>query len=279
MTGYLRPRELGEALEARARQPGWMVLAGGTDLMVNANHRPEPDGILDLWRLRELCGIAVDAGAGTVAIGAGTTWSEVERHPAIVERLAPLALAAREIGALQIQARATLGGNVGTSSPVGDSLPVLLALDATLEVASVRGRRRVPYREWCTGYRTTQLAPDELIVAATLPLPGPATRTTWRKVGTRRAQSISKVMGAAAIELDGDTVVSARVALGAVADRPIRIAAVEDAVRGQRLGGAATDAARAAVRAAIRPIDDVRSTAAYRREVAENLVARFFSMS
>jgi len=253
-----------------------MVLAGGTDLMVNANHRPEPAGILDLWRLRELCGI--DAAADAVAIGAGATWSEVERHPVISSRLAPLALSAREIGALQIQARATLGGNVGTSSPVGDSLPVLLALDAVLEVASVRGRRRVPYREWCTGYRTTQLAPDELIVSATLPLPGASTRTTWRKVGTRRAQSISKVMGAAAIELDGDTVVSARVALGAVADRPIRLPAVEDAVRGQRLPAAAA-AARAALRTAIRPIDDVRSTAAYRREVAENLVARFFSLS
>ena len=277
MTAYLRPRDLGEALDARAAHPDWMVLAGATDLMVSAGHRPEPAGILDLWRLRELCGI--EAGEGAVAIGAGATWSEVERHPVIRERLAPLALAAREIGALQIQARATLGGNVGTSSPVGDSLPVLLALDATLEVASARGRRRVPYREWCTGYRTTQLGPDELIVSATLPLPGASTRTTWRKVGTRRAQSIAKVMGAAAIELDGDTVVAARVALGAVADRPIRIAAVEDAVRGQRIGGAAADAARTALRAAIRPIDDVRSTAAYRREVAENLVARFFAVS
>jgi CO/xanthine dehydrogenase FAD-binding subunit len=276
VTGYTRPRDLGEALDARAAHPDWMVLAGGTDLMVNANQRPEPAGILDLWRLRELGGI--EATGGAVVIGAGATWSEVERHPVIRERLAPLALAAREIGALQIQARATLGGNVGTSSPVGDSLPVLLALDATLEVASVRGRRRVPYREWCTGYRTTQLLPDELIVSATLPLPGPSTRTSWRKVGTRRAQSISKVMGAAALELDGDTVAWARIALGAVADRPIRITAVEQAVAGQRLAAAA-EAARAALRAAIRPIDDVRSTAAYRREVAENLVARFFAMS
>ncbi|HWO26736.1 MAG TPA: FAD binding domain-containing protein [Kofleriaceae bacterium] len=277
MTAYARPRDLDEALALRAAHPDWMVLAGGTDLMVNANHRPEPAGILDLWRLAGLGGIEV--GADAVVIGAGATWSEVERHPVIQARLAPLALAAREIGALQIQARATVGGNVGTSSPVGDSLPVLLALDAVLEVASVRGRRRVPYHAWCTGYRTTQLAPDELIVSAALPLPGAATRTTWRKVGTRRAQSISKVMGAAAIELDGDTVTSARVALGAVADRPIRIAAVEDAVRGQRLGAAAAEAARAALRGAIRPIDDVRSTAAYRRDVAENLVARFFSMS
>jgi CO/xanthine dehydrogenase FAD-binding subunit len=276
MTEYLRPRDLDEALAARAAHPDWMVLAGGTDLMVNANHAKVPAGILDLWRLSAMCFVRVADDA--IAIGAGTTWHEVDRHPAIRERLAPLAAAAREIGALQIQARATLGGNVGTSSPVGDSLPVLLALDAELEVASVRGTRRVPYREWCTGYRTTELAPDELIVSARVPVPGPRTRTAWRKVGTRRAQSISKVMGAAAITLDGDVVVDARVALGAIAERPVRIAAVEAAVRGLSRAQAA-DAARAAMRTAIRPIDDIRSTADYRREVAENLVARFFTLS
>ena len=274
MSEYVRPRDLDEALAVRARHPDWMVLAGGTDLMVNATHHAAPAGIIDLWRLPGLHGITERGGA--VTIGAGTTWLEVERDCAILESFAPLAAAAREIGALQIQARATLGGNVGTSSPVGDSLPVLLALDAELELASVRGRRRVPYREFCTGYRKTLLAADELIVAAHLPAPSARTKTTWRKVGTRRAQSISKVMGAAAIELDGGTVVAARVALGAVADRPIRIPAVEDAVRGLPVAKAA-DAARAAVRAAIRPIDDIRSTAAYRLAVAENLVARFFS--
>ncbi len=274
MTAYLRPRTLEEAAVARAAYPDWMVLAGGTDLMVNANHKPTPTGILDLWRLAELGFIRVEA--DVIVIGAGTTWHEVERHPAIREKLRPLAAAAREIGALQIQSRGTLGGNVGTSSPVGDSLPVLLALDATIEVASVRGRRSIPYHAYCTGYRKTQLAPDELIVAAHVPLPSPAMRTTWRKVGTRRAQSISKVMGAAAITLDGGVVTSARVALGAVADRPIRITAVEDAVKGLALGKAA-DAARMAVRIAIQPIDDVRSTALYRRDVAENLVARFFT--
>jgi len=276
MTSYLRPRSLEEATVAHAAYPDWMVLAGGTDLMVNANHRPTPPGILDLWRLGELGFIRVEGEA--IVIGAGTTWHEVERHPAIRAKLLPLALAAREIGALQIQARATLGGNVGTSSPVGDSLPVLLALDATIEVASVRGRRMIPYHTYCTGYRTTVLAPDELIVAAHLPLPSTATRTTWRKVGTRRAQSISKVMGAAAITLDGGMVVSARVALGAVADRPIRITAVENAVAGLPLAQAG-DAARAALRTAIKPIDDIRSTAIYRRDVAENVVARFFGVS
>jgi len=211
-----------------------------------------------------------------LTIRAGTTWLEVERHPDVLEHFRPLAEAAREIGALQIQARGTLGGNVGTSSPVGDSLPVLLAFDAELELASVRGHRRVPYREFCTGYRKTQLAPDELIVAAHLPIIQTQARTAWRKVGTRRAQSISKVMGAAVIFRDGDVVTSARVALGAVADRPIRIAAVEQAVAGLPLAKAA-EAARAALRTAITPIDDIRSTATYRRDVAENLVARFFA--
>ena len=272
MTSYLRPRTLAEAVEARAAHPDWMVLAGGTDLMVNANHRPAPAGILDLWRLPDLRGITK---TDVLTIRAGTTWLEVEHHPDVLEGFRPLAEAAREIGALQIQARGTLGGNVGTSSPVGDSLPVLLAFDAELELASVRGHRRVPYREFCTGYRKTQLTADELIVAAHLPIIETPARTTWRKVGTRRAQSISKVMGAAVIFRDGDVVTSARVALGAVADRPIRVPAVEQAVAGLTLSQAA-EAARAAMRTAIKPIDDIRSTAAYRREVAENLVARFF---
>ncbi len=274
MTAYVRPKSVKEALEVRAANPSWMVLAGGTDLMVNANHKADPAGILDLWRLEELCFIRADR--DKVSIGAGATWWEIENHAVIGNRLSPLAAAAREIGALQIQARGTLGGNVGTSSPVGDSLPALLALDAEIEVASVRGRRRIPYSEYCTGYRTTQLAADELIVAAHLPLPESTTSLVWRKVGTRRAQSISKVMGAAAITVDGGTVVSARVAFGAIADRPIRVTAIEEAVKGLRIGAQAAEAARMAMRASIKPIDDVRSTASYRREVAENLVARFF---
>ncbi|HUS32379.1 MAG TPA: FAD binding domain-containing protein [Kofleriaceae bacterium] len=274
MTEYIRPRDVAEALAARAAHPDWMVLAGGTDLMVNANHRPVPAGIIDLWRLPGLG--TITAGERSITIGAGATWYEVENHPAVLEKWLPLALAAREIGALQIQMRGTVGGNVGNSSPVGDSLPVLLALDAELELASARGRRKLPYSQFCTGYRKTALAPDELIISVTLLAPTASTRTMWRKVGTRRAQSISKVMGAAAITLDGGVVSSARVALGAVADRPIRVTAVEDAVRGLTPAHAA-DAARTALRTAIRPIDDVRSTASYRHDVAENLVARFFS--
>jgi CO/xanthine dehydrogenase FAD-binding subunit len=268
-----RPRTLEEALALRAQHPEYMVMAGCTDLMVNANHLAAPVGILDLWRLPELGGINVDAYGAR--IGAGTTWLEVQRATALAP-WSPLIAAAREIGALQIQARATLGGNVGTSSPVGDSLPPLLALDAELELASVRGHRRVPYREFCTGYRKTQLAADELIVAAHLPPIAPNTHLAWKKVGTRRAQSISKVMGAVAIVVAEGTIKSARVALGAVADRPIRIAAIETAVIGLTPARAA-EAARAALHGAIKPIDDVRSTSAYRLDVAGNLVARFFT--
>ena len=283
MTGYVRPRALNEALETRMLHPDWMVLAGGTDLMVNANHRPEPPGILDLWRFDPLCGSRVTNEEGVVTpsghfywIGAGTTWLEVERDPFIQQHFPTLVLAAKEIGALQIQARGTIGGNVGNSSPVGDSLPILLSLDAIIQVAGLRGARSIPYNQFCTGYRKTALAADELITGVSIPLPSPDTKLLWRKVGTRRAQSISKVMGAAAITLDGGVVASARIALGAVADRPIRVTAVEDAVRGLTPAQAA-DTARAALRTAIKPIDDVRSTAVYRHDVAENLVARFFS--
>src|SRR5207244_2388358 len=114
VTAYLRPRTLDEALAARAEHPDWMILAGGTDLMVDANHKPVPAGILDLWRFAPIT--AISATDTHVTIGAGATWTEVERHAAVQGKLSPLALAAREIGALQIQARGTLGGNVGTSS-------------------------------------------------------------------------------------------------------------------------------------------------------------------
>lgn len=273
---YLRPRNLAEALEARAEHPGWLILAGGTDAMVGASHRPEPAGILDLWRLAELGGVRAERESQQLVLGAGATWLEVQRSPLVLQHVPILAEAAREIGALQIQARGTVGGNIATSSPVGDSLPVLLALEAELELASVRGSRRLPYRDFCTGYRKIALAADELIVAVRLPMPGPRVRQRWRKIGTRRAQSISKVMGAAAIHLDGDVVQRAAVALSAVADRPIRIAAVEAAVVGLPLAQAA-EAARAAVAGAITPITDLRSSREYRLQVAENLVARFFS--
>ena len=271
---YARPTSLAEALALRAAHPEHVVLAGGTDLLVDARNRPEPAGVLDLFGLPDLVGVAT-SDAGDVRIGAATTYAQLLRDAVIGERLPALWAACREVGALQIQARGTLGGNVATSSPVGDTLPVLLALDAEVELASAaRGPRRVPYAAFLTGYRKIDLAPDELIVAVHVPAAATQARQFWRKVGTRRAQAISKVMLAAAAHVNPDgTLAEVRLALGAVADRPIRAHAVEALLEGARPDEQL--AQRAAAALAITPIDDVRSTATYRLQVAQNLVARF----
>lgn len=269
---WLRPRTLDEALAARAAHPSWMVLAGGTDLLVHAHRQQPPEGVIDLWRLPALTAIRLDD-AG-VMLGAGITWHEVAQHPEIVRRLPIVAAAAREIGALQIQTRGTIGGNLATSSPVGDSLPGWLALDAIIHLASARGTRSMPYEAFCAGYRKTVLAADELITGIFVPWPTPDTQLFFRKVGTRRAQSISKVVAAAAFTVTDGVICTARIAVGAVADRPVRLRDAEAAAVTCR---SAEDVARVvdAVRHAITPLSDVRSTADYRRQTAAAVVARF----
>lgn len=289
MSDYLRPATLDEAVAARAAHPDWTVLAGGTDLLVAANQRPEPPGVIDLFGLADIRGIDV-AGDGAIAIGAATTYKELLESELIAGELPMLRASCREIGALQIQARGTVGGNLGTSSPVGDTLPVWLALDAEIEVVGPGGSRRIPYDQYCTGYRQTALAADELIARVHVPPrparlrpegaagPGEAEQPClvqyWRKMGTRRAQSISKVMVAATAVVSGGVIERVRVGLGAVSDRPIRARAAEDAARG-KTPAEAEPAVRAAIREHVKPIDDVRSTAAYRLASAENVVARF----
>lgn len=274
MTAYARPRSLAEALDVRADRPDYAVLAGGTDLLVSAHKAPAPPGVLDLFDLGALRRIERDEGGG-VRLGAAATYADILDSELARAELPALCEASAEIGALQIQARGTIGGNLVTSSPVGDTLPVWLALDAEVEVASAaKGARRVPYRAFCTGYRQTDLGEGELVTAVIVPPLPPGTRQFWRKVGTRRAQSISKLMIAATARVDDGRIVSPRIGLGAVADRPIRAEAAERAVEGLAPGGEAAEGARLAVEAAIRPIDDVRSSADYRRRVAGNLVAR-----
>ncbi len=274
MTAYLRPGSVELALAARAQHPDWMVLAGGTDLMVAADKQEPPPGILDLFGLPELTGIEEEAD-GAVIVGAAAPYASILTSEVVTRELPMLQAAAREIGAAQIQARGTLGGNVGTSSPVGDSLPVLLALDAEIILGSTHGRRWVPYHEFCTGYRTTMLAADELVLAVRFPRRPAGLIQVWRKVGTRRAQSISKVAMAAAATVEDGRIGHVRIGLGAVADRPFRARGVEAALAGQAPGEEAAAAARLALAAEIAPIDDVRSTADYRLGVAQNLVARF----
>lgn len=270
---YLRPRSLDDALRWRRDHPDYLVVAGCTDVMVGARDREPPPGMLDLFGLAPLCGVAISD--SDIRIGAATTYAEILRADAVRRSLPCLWSCVNEIGAVQIQARGTIGGNIATSSPVGDTLPALLAIDATIHLASATGERTIPYRDFCTGYRQTVLADDELIVAIQIPLPAPATQQYWRKVGTRRAQAISKVSVAAVATLRGGTIASCRLAMGAVADRPIRVTPVENLLTGTAPTAALADAADKLVQETIQPIDDVRSSAAYRRMVAGRLTRRF----
>lgn len=268
------PTSLPDALAILAAEPA-RPIAGGTDLMVALTGElgPPPERVLDLWRLDELRGIGVDG--GDMSLGALTTYTEIRRSPACREHVPALVEAAATIGAAQIQNRGTLGGNVANASPAGDTLPVLLALDASFVLASVRGERMVPAREFWTGYRTTALAPDELLVRIRIPLAA-GRETRFRKVGTRRAQSISKVVLALSYR-DGSQSgpwSEVRVALGSVAPTPIRVARTEAALEGQPPTPQVADAAAETLASELRPIDDVRSTAEYRRLVAARVLHR-----
>ena len=266
------PTTLSEALSLRA-EGTYRPIAGGTDLMVQlaADVADPPAAVLDLSRIAELKGISTDG--YDVAIGALTTYTELRHSPVISARLHALAEAAATVGAAQIQNRGTIGGNICNASPAGDTLPVLLAVDAVFECASSGGIREVPAREFWTGYRQTALREDELLVRIRFAVDR-SRRTRFRKVGTRAAQAISKVVLALSYRDDDGTWRDVRVALGSVAPTTIRAGETEAVLEGTRPGDAvAAEAARVLARE-ISPIDDVRSTAAYRRQVAGTLVLR-----
>ena len=274
----VRPRRLTEALsemaEAASRERPTPI-AGGTDLFVYLNAGElGATRYLDLLGLRELRGIQVRRDA--VVLGALTTFHEIRTHPAIVRRLPSLAAAAAEVGALQIQHRATIAGNVANASPAGDSLPVLLAHDAVVHVRSVRGERAIPFERLYTGYRTLATDPDELITAISIPTPPSGAFAFFRKVGTRRAQSISKVVFAGLLASDKrHRSVLVRFAYGSVAPTPVRARNAEQALIGEPPSAAAAARAQQALARDIAPIDDIRSERDYRMTVAGNVLDQF----
>ncbi|HEX2883400.1 MAG TPA: xanthine dehydrogenase family protein subunit M [Candidatus Limnocylindria bacterium] len=263
------------ALLADTEGPPWQPLAGGTDLMVRMTGEigEPPERIVDIWGLDELRGIDVDDGA--LRIGALTTYTEIRRSSLIAEHAPVLAEAAATIGAAQIQNRGTIGGNVVNASPAGDTLPVLLALGAELVLASAAGERTVPADEFWPSYRVTARRPDELLVAVRVPL-APDRQARFRKVGTRRAQAISKVVLAIAWRARVSTAPwsDVRVALGSVAATPVRATGTEALLEGAIPSRETADAAVAALSGEIHPIDDVRSTAGYRLAVAGRVLHR-----
>jgi CO/xanthine dehydrogenase FAD-binding subunit len=266
------PRSLDEAFAILATGPH-RPIAGGTDVMVQITGElgPAPDRMIDLWRLDELRGITFETGALT--LGALTTYSEIRRSPVCREHLPALVEAAATIGAAQIQNRGTLGGNVANASPAGDTLPVLLATDAEIVVGGPRGERAIPVTEFWVAYRKTALAPDELVLRIRIPLVA-RREVRFRKIGTRRAQAISKVVMALAWRDGGHGWSDARLALGSVADRPIRAPETERVLEGASPTPEIAERAAATLAAEIQPIDDVRSTAEYRRVVAARVLHR-----
>jgi xanthine dehydrogenase small subunit len=260
----LRPRSMGEALRLLRDEGPLLPLAGCTDLYVGLHFGTLPERrFLDLQGLRTLRGIR--ARGDTLVIGALATYTELVRSPLVARRLPILAEASRQVGSPQIQNRGTIGGNVANASPAGDTLPVLAVAEATVVLRSADAERRVPFASFYTGYRQTAMRRDELIVAIEVP---PVEGLQWfRKVGTRAAQAISKVVMAAV------RAPRPRIALGSVAPTVVRAPSTEAALA----AGATIAEAQAVLGAEIRPIDDLRSTAAYRRRVTENLLAQFWS--
>jgi CO/xanthine dehydrogenase FAD-binding subunit len=271
------PATLAEVLELLAREPGvWHPFAGGTDLMVLLEAGKLTDKrFISLWHLDDLRGITVDA--NTVTVGALTTYSEVLRHPLLQTEFPLLCEAARETGGIATQNRGTIGGNIANASPAADTPPALLAYDAEIELISSSGSRAVPYDRFHTGYKKMDLGPNELIRAVRLPRGRSNWIESYRKVGTRRAQAISKVCFAAAADVTDGTIHQIRLAFGSVAPAVIRARNAERALEGRALGDVSVPAVRAALASDIAPIDDMRSTAHYRGEVAGRLLDEFLS--
>lgn len=266
MIPVLSPRSLSEAHAILQQRPqGLRVLAGGTDFMVALNARQGVDRIgcvLDIWRLEELRGLALQG--DVLRIGALTTYSQLMRSDLVLQRLPALAAVSREVGAWAIQNRGTIGGNVCNASPAGDTLPLLLAAEARFVLGGPRGERVVAAEDFFVAYRKTALGADELLHFIDVPLAG---RLVYRKVGTRKAQSVSRTIVAVRALSDDKQV---RIGAGCVSPVPLRCRGAEAAVA----RGGSSEAVRAALEQDLKPIDDIRATALYRTRVTGNVLLR-----
>lgn len=273
------PRTLPEAyqrlqeLNGRAR-----LLAGGTDVMVQLHdHLNETPAYLNIWYLNELRGIT-DAGE-YLRLGALTTHTQIIKSPLVKQHCAILIDAAKTVGGVQIQNRGTLGGNIVNASPAGDTLPILAACEAQLELGSARGIRVVAFNKFYTGYRQSVLAPDELVVAIRIPKMPSHTKLFFQKVGSRQALVISKVVVAGRAEVDGQRrLQTIALGIGSVAPTVMRLRQTEALLQNQILTETLLAIARQTVQQEIKPISDIRSTAHYRQEIAANLVVKFLRL-
>ena len=273
------PRDLNEALTLIDREPGiWKAFAGGTDLMVlfeagKLLHRK----FINIWNLPELRGI--EETPAHIILGALTTYTQVQSNATLQREFPLLCQAASVTGAIAIQNRGTLGGNIINASPAADSPPALLVYDAELELVSASGSRWVSYQNFHTGYKQLNLRQDELLRRIRLPRRTQGWKQYYRKVGTRKAQAISKVCIAAATYLEGDYIGDIRIALGSVAPTVLRCTKTEEFLRNKKMEADVVSAAQGILAQEITPINDLRSTAGYRLQVALNLLEDFLSCS
>ena len=267
---------LDAALKTLGNGEGWRPIAGGTDLMVLLNSgklaSTQLVSIRDLPELR-----TIEMEEENVTLGAAVTFTDIRLHPVLQREFPLLCQAAGWTGGIANQNRGTIGGNIVNASPAADSPPALLAYDAALSLLSLRGERTLPYRDFHTGYKQMQLGPDELLYQIHLPRRFAGWKQYSRKVGARKAQAISKVCLNALCSLQGDIVQEARTSLASVAPVPLRCKATEEALVGSRLSPETIAHAKEVLRSEIAPIDDIRSTAIYRAQVAQNLLGEFLS--
>jgi len=269
------PASLNDALTLIGNEPGvWKPFAGGTDLMVllEAGKLPHHN-YLNIWPLRELRGIEITD--DHVTLGALTTYTEVQANDILRREFPMLCQAASETGGLAIQNRGTLGGNIVNASPAADSPPALLAYNAEIELVSSNGSRWLAYDSFHTGYKQMNIRADELLLRIRLPRQTVELKHYYRKVGTRKAQAISKVCLAAVARVADGRIADTRIAVGSVAPVVLRCKQTENALRGNELNDDTMTLARATLTSEIAPIDDVRSTADYRLRVAANLLVDF----
>ena len=269
MGDYIRPHRLEEALEA-LRRP-YTVLAGGTDFYPARVGRRVGEDVLDITDIAALRGIETTAAGWR--LGATTTWRELIDAP-LPALFDGLKHAAREVGGRQIQNAGTLAGNLCNASPAADGVPPLLALDADIEVASRVGVRCLPLARFITGNRCTVLQPGELVTAIHVPRPAHESRSAFLKLGARRYLVISIAMAAATLEVDRGRVTVARIAVGACSAVAQRLPALEAALTGAPLDTRLVSRVEAAHLAPLSPIDDVRGSAVYRRDVVITLLRR-----
>ena len=271
------PASLADALNLLNGEPGvWKPFAGGTDLMVlleggRLKHR----NYVNIWPLKELRGI--EATDTHITLGALTTYTDVQDNPILHREFPMLCQAASETGGLAIQNRGTLGGNIVNASPAADSPPALLAYDAEIELVSARGSRWLPYQGFHTGYKQMHIGDDELLPRIRMSRNTAGLTHYYRKVGTRKAQAISKVCLAAVGKLEDGRIQETRIAVGSVAPIVVRCVQTENTLRGQKVDDATIQTACTSLLREISPIDDIRSTAKYRLQVAKNLLVDFLT--